>query len=433
MAGGIISEVSEGSFGFRIDLRPGDILLELNGKPLRDIIDYQILTAEDRFHATILRDNKYIFIKAEKQREEPIGLKFTSSVFDGIKLCKNRCIFCFIDQLPRNLRSSLYLKDDDYRLSFLYGNFITLTNLDESNIERIIKNRLSPLYVSLHSIDPETRKAMLCPKRQDRSLEYLNYLGRNGIQIHIQIVLCPEINDKKVLNDTLEDLRKNFKGVASVGIVPVGLTKYRERLFPLRLHTKSEVKSLIKYIKNYQREIKKERGITWVYLADEFYLAGGEKIPLASTYDDFPQLENGIGLTRLFLDEAKRAMSEFKSGNHFKPVTVITGELAAPVMESIAITLRLRFNVDMRVLKVPNKFLGETITVAGLIGGNDLINVINSRKISGRVLIPDVMLNQDKVFLDDVSLGGVKEKTGISLEVVKSSGYEFARCLSRGG
>ncbi|MDP3013003.1 MAG: DUF512 domain-containing protein, partial [Candidatus Subteraquimicrobiales bacterium] len=363
----VVSEVSKNSLAHRISLQTGDIFLKINNKPLLDIIDYHILSEETDFSALILRGNNLIHLSAKKQVNEPIGLKFTSSIFNGVKICKNRCIFCFIDQLPKGLRKSLYLKDDDYRLSFLYGNFITLTNLQEKDVERIIKNRLSPLYVSLHTTDSRLRKRMLCPKRKDKALEYLNYLLENGIEIHIQIVLCAGVNDGKALIDTLSCLRQNFGKVASVGIVPVGLTKYREKMFPLRLFTKTEIKSLIKYIKDYQQKIKEEKGIYWVYLADEFYLRAKEKLPSFSEYDSFPQLENGIGFIRLFLDGVEKAVSDIRLRKNSEPITVLTGELAAPILEGVAIKLKSRFILDVRVVKIFNNFFGRNITVAGLI------------------------------------------------------------------
>jgi putative radical SAM enzyme (TIGR03279 family) len=424
----IVSAVVKNSPADKYRLKPNIILKKINNHILKDIIDYQFF-ADDEALKIEYEENlttKTVLIK--KNQGESLGLVFDSSVFDKLKTCKNNCIFCFINQLPKNLRKPLYLKDDDFRLSFLYGNFITLTNLNKNDIKRIIKQRVSPLYISLHTTNEELRKFMLQTKSKDNSLEHLKQLLENNIEIHIQIVLCPDINDKKELDKTINGLYENYNKIKSIGIVPNGLTNFRESLYPLRLFTKREAKSIIEKINKWQKYFKSKFNSNRIYLADEFYLIAGKEIPPEDEYDDFPQIENGIGIARLFINEALEEISKIKktikSKNSF---TIITGKLAVPVLDQVIEPLKNKSGINCKVLGIENKLFGKNVTVAGLLGGNDVMNFLKFEKIDGTVLIPDIMLKDLSLFLDDVSIEEIKSNFKFPVRIVPSSGKDFVQ------
>jgi len=401
----IVSEVVENSPAAKENIKAGHIILEINGIIPRDIIDYQITIEEPELDLLVEQRGCRKRIRLQQKQHEPVGLKFTSSIFDKLKRCRNNCVFCFLDQLPKGLRSSLYVRDDDFRLSFLYGNFITLTNLEEDDVKRIIAQKLSPLYVSLHSTNQEVRKKLLRPaKSKDRALFYLDTLLKSGIEVHLQIVICPGINDGKDLEITLRVLESDFPLVKSVGIIPVGLTKHRANLFPLQPIRREECHKLIRQLEKLQKNYRRNRGTSWIFLADEFYLQAGIALPSFEHYEDFSQLENGIGITRMFVqsveDNLKLAPNLFDPDDTF---IVVTGKLAAPILKETFHQIQIKMGGVFKVQAIINSFFGDDTTIAGLITAKDIIDFTKKNSMSGTMLIPEVMLNSEDRFLDDVS------------------------------
>lgn len=432
-----IVDVVKGGAGDTGGVRPGDTLISVNGEKPRDIIDYQILSDEALIELALDRLGKELEIKIVKEEGESLGLIFDSSLFDGLKQCRNKCVFCFVDQLPKGVRKSLRVKDDDYRLSFLYGNFITLTNMSVEEIERIVAQRISPLYVSLHATNPEVHRSMLRPAAGDSTFEHLKALLEGGIELHVQIVLCPDINDGGELRRTLRDLEQ-MEGVRSVGIVPVGLTDHREGLSSLRRFRKGEVRGI-------QSECFKKHGEPWVYLSDEFYLAHGFELPPAEDYADYPQLENGIGIARFFLDgideglseierglagsgKARSSIASFRIAGQRLPgqrIAAVTGKLAAGCVGEACEKIARATGVRIEVLPVDNRFLGKDVTVAGLVAGADVERALKEDGGVDKALLPDVMLNDDGLFIDDKTIDEVARSSGVTIEVVPADGYGF--------
>lgn len=433
----IISRVISGSPADKAGLKLGDALLTINGQQLRDILDYQVITDATDLTIEVDRKGKTLILNAHKACEESLGIRFSKSVFDHLKRCCNRCLFCFIDQNPPSLRSSLYLKDDDFRLSFLYGNFITLTNLTESEVERIIAQRLSPLYVSLHSTDPALRRKMLGVKGKDKALFVLERLLKADIDVHLQIVLCPGINDGPKLERTIFDLALDYSRARSVGIVPVGITAYQQNT-DLRLFDLPEVRAVIEWVDRQREKFKKQKGTGWLFLADEFYLRTGSSVPELDYYEDFSQLENGIGLTRLFINGVEEELSEKERQKRTKTkaFVLLTGELFAPVLKNVTAGLSRHLKVQLGVAAIPSLFFGGQVSVAGLLTGSDIVHhfsALREQKDSKIYLIPDTMLNQERHFLDDLDTGAVAQSVGCTFEVVPSDGASFVKWLLETG
>ncbi len=402
--GAKITKVFPGGIGDELGIEEGDEIISINDNPLKDIFDYQFFIQESQVEIVVKHKNRLELCKIEKLPEEDLGVQFESPIFDGIKKCQNSCIFCFIDQLPKGLRPSLYLKDDDYRLSFLYGNYITLTNISEEELKRIIKYRLSPLYVSVHSTIGEIRLKLIRNKKALSILEKLSYLINNGINLNIQIVLIPDINDGKVLRKTIQDLFELERGIISLAIVPVGLTKYREGLYPLRKFRKEEIVSLIAEVEEFQKRFRKKIGRGFVYLADEFFLDADIELPQIEYYDTLSQIEDGVGMTRFFIEETKRYLKEMKKIRTKKKIGIITGVLGKKALERITPYIYDYLpGLELSFIEVKNEFFGENITVTGLLTSGDIRRTIESiREDLEKVFIPDIVLNDERVFLDDV-------------------------------
>ncbi len=420
----IVSEVPENSLAAKENIKVGDIILEINGIIPRDIIDYQIAIEEPDLDLLVEQGGCRKRIRLKREQHESVGLKFTSSIFDKLRQCRNNCVFCFLDQLPKGLRKSLYVRDDDFRLSFLYGNFVTLTNLDEEDVKRIISQKLSPLYISLHSTNQEVRKKLLRPaKSKDRALFYLDSLLKSGIEVHLQIVICPGINDGKDLENTVRVLKSDFPRVKSIGIVPVGLTKHRANLFPLRPIRKEECYKLIRQMEKLQESYRRKRGTSWIFLADEFYLKAGIALPSFEHYEEFSQLENGIGITRMFVqnveDNLKSAPMFFDPDDKF---IVVTGELAAPFLKETFHQIQIKMGGVFKVQAIVNSFFGDETTIAGLITAKDIIDFTKKAKLSGTMLIPEVMLNSEDRFLDDISWDQLVSNIQIPVEKMPVDG-----------
>lgn len=432
----VISQVVPGSPADRAGLRSGDKLCKINDQSPRDVIDYQIISDDGEVGIEVTRGGRRLNFLIEKQVHENLGLRFDASIFDRLKSCRNRCVFCFIDQNPPDLRSSLYLKDDDYRLSFLYGNFITLTNMDEDEVKRIIAQKLSPLYISLHATSPVVRRKMLAPKDEDRALSILDRFLRAGIAVHVQIVLCPGLNDGEELEVTLVDLDRFYSEISSIGIVPVGITAYQKN-DSLRPFTQTETRLLIERTDQKRKMFKEKKGTGWIFLADEFYLKAGQELPGSDYYEDFPQLENGIGLARLFTDGLGEKLRNI---NRFDRATgtfvFLSGELFAPLLEKAALDITKKSRVECEVVAVPNRFFGGCVSVAGLLTGFDIIAYFQAStkpRDSKIYLIPDNMLNQDGQFLDGSTVEDLKKTLQLTFQVVPSQGAEFVAWFSGGG
>ncbi|NTW27949.1 MAG: DUF512 domain-containing protein [Coriobacteriia bacterium] len=396
----MIAAVDVGSPAALAGLTPGDILAHADDQPLRDVIDWQWLA--DNASVTVeVAGEPARRTTLTREASQTWGVTFADTVFDGVRTCRNNCAFCFMTQLPKGLRPALYLRDDDFRLSFLQGNFITLTNLFDADLGRIAEQFLSPLYVSLHAIDRDVRAALVCAQ-EDRALERFDELLDAGIEMHVQIVLVPGINDGPVLERTLTWLAER-EGVLSVGVVPLGYTAHQER-FSGSFESAQAARAVIAQVTPWQEAFRKRDGITWLYLADEFYLNAEVDIPPARYYDDFPQYENGIGLVRSFIDDSFELHDQFEDAvlrlQGHPAVTLVSGMLFAPVLE------RLLAETDphahIQVLAVENRFFGGNVSVTGLLVGSDLVPAITEQAQGAIVLVPDVVVNADGLLLDDV-------------------------------
>jgi putative radical SAM enzyme (TIGR03279 family) len=389
---------------------PGDELQKINSHPIRDIIDFYFYSAEEKLEFKFKdRNGKLKTFKVKKEANRELGLTFYE---DKIKGCGNRCIFCFVDQLPKGLRKPLYFKDEDFRLSFLKGNFITLTNTSNDDIQRVIYQRLSPLYISIHTIDGSLRKKMLGNPKIPQIVPLIRKLVKGKIELHTQIVLCPGVNDGKYLEESIKILSSFHPYVKSIAIVPVGLTKFRKGLFPINSVNKSITLEIIKLARKYQKEFQKKYKCNLVYLADEFFLLAGLDIPKSRYYDEFWQIENGVGLLRKFIDDFEKDKRKLPLSLKRKIVlTLVTGRLALAHIKKMQRELNRIKNLKVRVIAVENNFLGRSITVSGLLSGRDIIKVLKKEKKLGKVVIlPPDCVNYEGKFLDDLRIKDIEKK-----------------------
>ncbi len=417
----LIKDVQKNSIAYQVGIRPGDSLLSINGQPICDILDYRFAVGDTVSveMAITKADGQGWLVDIEKDEDEGLGLDFAQDIFDHMRVCQNRCQFCFIDQLPPGMRPSLRIKDDDYRHSFLFGNFITLSNLKAADWDKIISMRLGPLYVSVHAMDPEVRVAMLNNKRSGCIKQDLERLYRAGIKVHTQIVLCPGLNDGPILQDSIRQLAQLYPTVQSIGIVPVGLTRYREGLPQLKPCHREKSRQLIAQVEDYQREFRKRFGLGLVYLADEFYLQADEPIPSAEYYDDFEQLENGIGLTRCFRDEFAALKAGLPTAVPLREIYIITGVAGEIALEPICRDLNHIAGLSVQTIVVPNRFLGEMVNVTGLLSGRDIIDTLGKHYKGKQLLLPEVLLKAgEELLLDDISLKQIAEASGANLQPV---------------
>ena len=385
----------------RLGLKPGDAVVSINGEEIHDVIDFRFFAADEQLSLAVQKKNGSIIkLRVSKGPDDNLGLEFTPL---RIKRCKNKCIFCFVDQMPPGCRKTLYVKDDDVSASFLHGNFITLGALSESDWERIFRLRLSPLYISVHTTDPGLRASMLRNCKAPDILESLNRLAAGGIKMHTQVVLCPGVNDDERLKQTIADLAGLFPAVCSIAVGPVGLTKVGTGLFPIRPFTRREESAVLDCIEPLARMSKRRFGTRLVFASDEFYIKANEQIPPASLYEDFPQIENGVGLVAAFMREVSRT----RLPATVPPVraTVITGVSFSKILSNVLKRLRRIKGAAVQQITVKNRFFGPSVTVTGLLTGGDILYALRGKRLGDLVLIPSSALKEDEdVFLDDMSI-----------------------------
>jgi putative radical SAM enzyme (TIGR03279 family) len=418
----MVEAVAPGSCAEMVGIQVGDRVIAVNGNLIRDIVDWKFQTAGNRMAVTYQRDGETQTVDIEKGYDENIGLTFTDDLFDGIHICKNKCIFCFLYQQPKGLRPSLYIKDDDYRLSFLHSNYVTLTNLKPGELDRICEQKLSPMFVSIHATDPEARGRVLGRKGAEPILPILDRLADARIQIHGQIVLCPGYNDGAILEQTIVDLAKRhpdargtYGGILSVAVVPVGITQFRERLAPVTLVDTAMANHLLDWIDGERERFRKRFGTRFVFFSDEFYLNTKREVPPRSHYEGFPQLEDGVGLVRLFLDDLEKLARRLpKSIPTPRSFTLATGKIAEPILQRFAEVMNRVENLHVNVCAIHNQFFEGNINIAGLIVGRDLVDALHAFPTLGdTILIPSVMLRDgEEVFLDEMTLAQVNSAVG---------------------
>lgn len=425
MEGAIVAEVEKESIAAELGLQKGDRIVSINNTPLVDLIQFQYdWVGEEALLEIEKKSGEKVVYEIEKDYDEPLGVIFNQAVFDGIKPCRNKCLFCFVDQMPQGMRPSLYIKDDDYRVSFLQGSYITLTNLKQKDLERIVTEKLSPLYVSVHTTDPELRKRMLKNPDAGRITALLKELSECGIEFHTQIVLCPGLNDGEALDMTFNDLYA-IEGVRSIALVPVGITKYREGLPELRRYSEEEAKTIIDWAENKQQQCLKTRDSAFIWSTDEFYLIAKSKLPDYKTYEDFPQLENGVGMVRLFWEEFDSIILPRKVNKPIKYIC-LTGESGQYVLEPVVKKLNLIEGIYLDLKVIKNHFFGATVTVAGLLTGKCLLNGLQDIPKGSRVIFPEVMLRgQEGSFLDDLTINEVASRLEVELIPVPAEPQGF--------
>ena len=431
----IIEKVEQGSIAEELGIEPGDILKLINGRKVKDIIDYKFLITDEYIEIEIEKTNGEIWVlEIEKEFDEDLGIEFTNPLIDRAKSCRNKCIFCFIDQLPKNMRETLYFKDDDSRLSFLQGNFITLTNMSDEDINRIIAYRISPINVSVHTTNPDLRVKMLNNKNAGKVFTILQKFKEANLEINCQIVLVPGVNDGVELERTLTDLSSLYPSVKSVAIVPVGITKYREGLAKIRTFNKLESKEFLKFIKKEQEKFLNNLGTRFAFASDEFYVMAEMSLPDYDDYEGFPQLENGVGLMKSFEYEVEKELEDIhKNISLDKNYVIATGTLAKSFMEEIANKAMNKFRkLKLNVIPINNKFFGETITVSGLITGRDLISQLKDIDNVDGVIIPKSMLRRDsEIFLDDLTVEDIENQLKTQVIPVEVSGKEFVNLFRK--
>ncbi|HHW44222.1 DUF512 domain-containing protein [Desulfofundulus thermobenzoicus] len=429
-----VEGVAPGSIAAQLGVEPGDRIADINGQPVEDILDYRFLTSDEELALVLIKpDGEEWLLEIEKDFDEDLGITLAGGGLGPTRRCQNRCLFCFVDQMPPGLRPTLYVKDDDYRLSFTQGNFITLTNLQERDFRRIIRLRLSPLYISVHTTNPQLREKMLRHPRAGEIMSRLRQLAGAGIALHTQVVLCPDLNDGVELERTVEDLLSLGHAVRSVAIVPVGLTRHREGLYPLRTFTPGEAREIVERVRRWRDRCLARREEAVVFASDEFYLLAGVPVPPASHYDDFPQTENGVGLVRLFLDgwqEVARRLPRQMSRP--RRVTVATGVLGEKVLAPVIHRLNRIRNLSVELAVIPNRLFGEQVTVAGLISGGDILAALRGKDPGQPLIIPPVMLRRgEAVFLDDMTVGELSRKLDRPVAVAEGPAELAAACLGR--
>ena len=444
----IIKEVYPGSIAEELEIEAGDTLLAVNGQEIEDVFDYRFLIKDEYIEALIRKgDGEEWLLEIEKEYEDDLGFEFENGLMSEYRSCSNKCIFCFIDQMPPGMRETLYFKDDDSRLSFLQGNYITLTNMSDRDVERIIQMQLAPINISVQTTNPELRCKMLHNRFAGEKLKYLDRLYEGRVEMNGQIVCCKGVNDGAELERSIRDLSGYLPFMRSVSVVPAGLTKYREGLYPLELYTKEEAKAVIDLVEGFQKGFYEEYGLHFIHASDEWYITAEREFPEEERYDGYIQLENGVGMMRLFMEEFEEAFIELQKEKEEKtpvgrPVdvrrtlTIATGKLAYTTVCGFADRMMEKFpGLTIHVYAICNHFFGEMITVSGLITGWDLVNQLAEYKEQGTdlgdtLVIPSNMLRMgEQVFLDDMTVQDAEEKLGMRLVPVEMGGRDFINAV----
>ena len=433
----IISKVYKNSIAEEMGIGPGDKLLKISDVDIEDIFDYEFLIQDEYIEVLIQKKNgEEWLLEVEKDFEEDLGLEFENGLMDDYRSCHNKCIFCFIDQMPKGMRETLYFKDDDSRLSFLQGNYVTLTNMSDHDIDRIIRYHLSPINISFQTTNPELRCKMLNNRFAGEALKKVDKLFEAGIVMNGQIVLCKGINDGAELERSISDLTKYLPQLESVSVVPVGLSKHREGLFPLEAFTKEDAKEVLKTIHKWQEKVYAEHGIHFIHASDEWYILAGEAMPEEARYDGYLQYENGVGMLRALINEVDDALASRKEKSLLpkqknSTITMVTGRLAFPYIQKIAEkVMALCEGLTINVYAITNDFFGEQITVSGLLTGQDILNQLKDKELGERVLLPEnVLRSGEEVFLDDLTVSDLQNALQVDLNIVKSNGYDLVDCI----
>jgi len=429
--GHIIKSVDPGSIGDELGLEPGDRLLTIDGHGLEDIFDYKYYIGSRSIVVVVEKqDGEEWELEIENEYED-LGLTFENGLMSEYRSCRNKCIFCFIDQMPKGMRETLYFKDDDSRLSFLQGNYVTLTNMSDKDIDRIIRFKLSPINISVHTTNPGLRCRMLNNRFAGEALKKIDKLYEAGIPMNGQIVMCKGINDKEELERTIRDLSAYLPYMESVSVVPVGLSKFRKGLYPLKPVAREDAACTIDIVERWQRKLYEEHGTHFIHASDEFYILAGRKMPGAERYDGYLQLENGVGMIRLMTEEVHGALEGVKGDGRQEELSIATGLMAYDYLKGYVEEIRRKFpGIVVHVYPIVNEFFGEQITVSGLITGKDLIGQLKGRPLGDRLLLPVCMFRSgEEVFLDDVTRQEVKTALQVPVHIVKSSGYDFVDAI----
>ncbi|MCF2553606.1 DUF512 domain-containing protein [Faecalicatena contorta] len=428
----IIKEVLSGSIAEELGLEPGDRLLAINDEEIEDVFDYHYYVNDEELVLLVEKaDGEQWELEIEKDLEEDLGIVFEQGLMDEYRSCRNKCIFCFIDQMPQGMRDTLYFKDDDSRLSFLQGNYITLTNMSDHDIDRIIRYHLEPINISFHTTNPELRCRMLHNRFAGDALKKIDRLYEAGIQMNGQIVLCKGFNDGEELERSIRDMSTYLPYLQSVSVVPVGLTKYRDGLEPLEPFTKEDALQVLETIHRWQKKLYEEHGLHFIHAGDEWYILAGMEVPEEERYDGYLQLENGVGMLRLLENEFEETYAHLEGDDKERELSMATGILSYPYICKLAERLQEKYTrTKIHVYAIRNDFFGERITVSGLITGQDLIGQLKDKELGSRLLLPCNMFRSgEEVFLDDITLKQVEETLQVKADIVKSSGQDFVNSV----
>ena len=430
-----IAAVLPGSIAEELEICPGDVLLSINDHPIEDIFDYRYLCSDDYLQLHLRdADGEEYWAELEKEPQEDLGLVFGEGLMDEAKSCQNKCIFCFIDQMPPGMRETLYFKDDDSRLSFLQGNYVTLTNMKERDIERICRYHLSPINVSVHTTNLELRKKMLHNRFADKVLTYMEQLAAAHITMNLQIVLCKGINDGAVLDQSIADLARFLPHAQSLSVVPVGLTRFREGLYPLKPFLKEDAAQTLDLIEGWQKKLAREHGTRFVFAADEFYLKAERPLPPPEAYEEFYQLENGVGMLSLFRQEFYEALAQQETAPARK-ITLVSGQAAYPLLCELCRAAEAKFpRLALDVRAIRNDFFGPQITVSGLLTGQDIVAQLKDTPLGDVVLLPGNLLRSgEETLLDDMTLSDLHTALGRPVVATTGSGGSLLDCILEGG
>lgn len=437
--GHLIKKILPGSIAEEFELAPGDRLISINGHEIEDIFDYQFY-AEDTYIEILIEkpDGEQWILEVDKEEDEDLGIEFDNGLMDEYRSCHNKCIFCFIDQMPKGMRDTLYFKDDDSRLSFLQGNYVTLTNMSDHDLDRIIQYHLSPINISFQTMNPELRCKMLNNRFAGEALKKVDRLNEAGIEMNGQIVLCKGVNDGEELAFSIREMMRYIPNLQSVSVVPVGLSKYRDGLFPLEPFTREDAREVLSTIHHYQNESYQKYGNHFIHASDEWYILAGEELPQEENYDGYLQLENGVGMMRLLLNEFEEAVKELQEkisadalDFSSREISMATARLAYPFVRDMAARMmEMVPGLMIHVYEIRNDFFGEMITVSGLLTGQDLIAQLTGKELGEALYLPqNVLRSGEEVFLDDVTVTEMEKALQVKVDIIKSSGRDFVNAV----